>query len=151
MTNGDSMRLFSERAKVYNPAAQVTQSLTISLPPVVADPYTINFETAPANRLLYSVKVRQGVTYQGQGSAASATVPVVGKRANNGKILEAQVARVVTLYGSKRLIIGSSVSSNTPSSTGGRIKLTFTNYDPAGAKLASMTLSNLTRRGAYLT
>ena len=135
----------------YNPATQVTQSFTVSLPPVVADPYTIDFETAPANRLLYSVKVGQGVVYNGQGSASSASVPVVGKRANNGKILEAQVARVVNLYGSKRLIIGSSASSNTPAPTGGRVKLTFTNYDPAGAKLTSMTLSNLTKRGAYLT
>ena len=78
------------------------------------------------------------------------TVPVVGKRRVGSGIDPAHLARVVPLYGFKRLVIASP-NSNTPAPTGGRVKLSFTNIDPRGVTLTSLTLSNLTTRGAYLT
>ena len=79
------------------------------------------------------------------------TVPVVGKRRLNGRILEAHLAKVVNAYGSDRLVIAADPKSSTPASTGGRLKLSFTSFDPHGVTLTSLTLSSLSAKGAYLT
>lgn len=114
------------------------------------DCYLVNFETAPANRLVYSVKLGSGIVHQGGNTPKSATVPVVGKRCSGKNILEGHQARVLSVYGSKRLTIANP-DSNVLAPQGGRIKLSFTNFDPVGVTLNSLTLSNLTPRGAYLT
>lgn len=112
--------------------------------------YLINFERAPANTLLYSVKLGSGVVHRDGGTPSSATVPVVGKRRVNNTVLSAHLAKVVSVYGSKRLVV-SSPTTNAPAPQGGRVKLSFSNFDPQGVALTSLTLSNLTAKGAYLT
>lgn len=137
----------------YEAAVPVEQSFTVSAAPQPlpeADRYLIDFESAPANRLVYSVKLGSGVVHQGGNAPKQSTVPVVGKRRLNGRILDTHLARVVSFYGSKRLVIASP-NSNTPAPTGGRVKLTFTNFDPKGVTLTSLRLSNLTAKGATLT
>ena len=94
--------------------------------------------------------VRWRVIYQGSGTPSNATIPIVAKRRLDNKILQGHQGKVVSLYGSKRLTIVKE-GTNTPNGLGGRIKLTFTNFNPAGATLTSLTLSNLTSTGAYLT
>lgn len=128
----------------------VVIGLELTAPAPLADTYLIDFEAAPTNRIIYSVRLGGGVVHTGGPSPKSSTVPVVGKRrAGGGTIAQAQLAKVVNVYGSDRLIV-SSPNSNTPAPTGGRVKLTFTNFDAAGVTLGSVTLSNLTRAGAYL-
>lgn len=138
----------------FEAAVSAQQSFTVSpapLPEPLADTYLIDFESAPANRLVYSVKLGSGVVHQKGSSPKSSTVPVVGKRRLNGRILEAHLAKVVSVHGSKRLVIAADPKSSTPAPTGGRVKLSFTNFDPHGVTLTSLTLSNLTAKGAHLT
>ena len=133
-------------------AASAQQSFAVATPaPVaIADTYRLDFETAPANRLVYSVGLGSGMVRLSGDDPYAGTVPVVGKRRVGSSIDPAHLARVVSLYGSKRLVIASP-NSNTPAPTGGRVKLSFTNIDPKGVTLTSLTLSNLTTKGAYLT
>lgn len=121
-------------------------------PPVPGpDVYTVSFGSAPTNRLLYSVKLGVGVVYSGDGTANRGIILVVGKRRLNGRILQGNQAKVVSLYGSKRLTVVK-VNTNTPAPQGGRIKLSFApNFNPEGVTLTSLTLSNLTQPGARLT
>ena len=124
--------------------------LSAPTPVPVKSTYLIDFERAPANTLLYSVKLGSGVVHRGGGTPSSATVPVVGKRRVNNTVLSAHLAKVVSVYGSKRLVV-SSPTTNAPAPQGGRVKLSFSNFDPKGVALTSLTLSNLTTKGAYLT
>ena len=124
--------------------------LELAAPAPPADSYLIDFETAPTNRVIYSVRPGSGVVHLGGPSPKNSTVPVVGKRRAGGGISQTQLAKVVNVYSSDRLVV-SSPNSNAPAPTGGRIKLSFSNFDAAGVTLTSVTLSNLTRAGATLT
>ena len=150
-----------EQEALYEPNAYRTAdhdpvvvglNLSFTAPEPVADRYQIDFETAPANRTIYNVRVGSGVVYLGgDGTASTGTIPVVGKRRVGNRILQGQQAKVVSIYGSKRLII-SAPSRTTPAPTSGRIKLSFApNIAPEGVTLTSLTLSNLPTAGAYLT
>ncbi len=113
------------------------------------DHYVMTFDDTPANRLVYRVGIGGGVTHQAGDNPASGTVPVVGQPRRGGRLLRTRQARVVDVYGGKRLTVASP-RSNTPSPQGGRIRLRFAPaLNPAGVDLTSVTLSNLTS-GAYL-
>lgn len=118
-------------------------------PPPVADRYLMDFEKTPTNQLTDRIRFRAGVFHEAGNNPKTRTVPVTAQRQLNGRIVSGNFARVVTLYGSKRLTIASP-DNNTP--TGGRIRLTLANFDPnQGVTLTSLTLSNLTPPGAYLS
>lgn len=133
-------------------AASARQSFAVAAPTPVAlaDLYRLDFERTPANRLVYSVGLGSGMARLSGDDPSAGTVPVVGKRRVGSGIDPAHLARVVSLYDSKRLVVASP-NSNLPAPTGGRVKLSFTNVDPRGVTLTSLTLSNLTARGATLT
>lgn len=83
-------------------------TLSVAPTPVpVKSAYLIDFERAPANTLLYSVKLGGGVIHRGGGTPSPATVPVVGKRRVNNTVLSTHLAKVVSVYGSKRLVVSS--------------------------------------------
>lgn len=113
------------------------------------DRYLMNFEETLTDRLIYGVTTGSGVVYQAGSNPKASTIPVVGQRRWGRRILRARQAKVAELYGSKRLTVVSP-RSNTPSPQGGRIRLRFTPLNPAGVKLTSVTLSNVTTQGAYL-
>ena len=115
----------------------------------MADSYFIDFEKTPANTIIQRVE-SAAVKHLAGNAPKSATVPLVGKRRSGTVILQAQVAKVVSVFSSKRLV-ASSDSANVPAAQGGRVKLTFTNFDPNGVTLTSLTLSNLSAPGATLT
>ena len=117
--------------------------------PGVPDTYLADFETARTGTL-YSVRLGSGVVYLGGGNPQNGSVTVVGKRRSGNRILQAQAARVVTRYGSKRLAVVTPGTS-TPAPQGGRLKLEFAKLAPGGVTLASLTLHDLTSPGAYLT
>ncbi len=104
--------------------------------------YRIDLETAPANKLLYSVRLGSGVVHTGGSSPTSKTVPVIGKRRSGGRILQAQAAKTLWLGGSKRLTVVSP-NTSTPAPQGGRLKLSFANYGPEGVTLHSVSVSHL--------
>ena len=117
--------------------------------PGVPDTYLADFETARTGTL-YSVRLGSGVVHLGGGNPQNGSVTVVGKRRSGNRILQAQAARVVTRYGSKRLAVVTPGTS-TPAPQGGRLKLEFAKLAPGGVTLASLTLHDLTSPGAYLT
>ncbi len=136
----------------YAAAAPLDQTLNLSPDPALvpnAEHYLMNFEETPTDRLIYRVGMGGGVTHQAGDNPASGTVPVVGQPHRGGRLLRTRQARVVDVYGGKRLTVASP-RSNTPSPQGGRIRLAFAPaLNPAGVELTSVTLSNLTS-GAYL-
>ncbi len=133
--------------------ASTTHSYTVAAPTPVAvpDTYLIDFEATPANKLVWRVALGSGVLHQGGNHPQGSTVPVVGKRRAGGGISQTHLAKVVSAHGSKRLVIAADPKSSVPAPTGGRAKLSFTNFNPNGVTLTSLTLSNLTAKGAYLT
>ena len=117
--------------------------------PDVPATYLADFETARTGTL-YSVRLGSGVVYLGGDNPQDSNVTVVGKRRLGNRILQAQTARVVTHYGSRRLAVVTP-GTNTPAPQGGRLKLDFTKLAPGGVTLSSLTLHDLTSTGAYLT
>ena len=137
----------------YAASAPLDQTLTLSPDPALAAPaehYLMTFEDIPTNRLVYRVGLGGGVTHQAGDNPATGTVPVVGQPHRGRRLLRTRQARVVDIYGGKRLSV-TLPRSNTPSPQGGRIRLSFAPaLNPAGVDLTSVTLSNLTREGTYL-
>ena len=117
--------------------------------PDAPDTYLADFETARTGTL-YSVRLGSGVVHLGGNNPQDSSVAVVGKRRSGNRILQAQAARVVTRYDSRRLAVVSP-GTTTPAPEGGRLKLDFAKLAPGGVTLGSLTLSDLTSAGAYLT
>ena len=132
----------------YNPAAQVPQSFTISLPPVQVDTYTIDLTTAPLNRILYSVKVGQGVTYSGTGTANKDPIRVDGYRYLSGNKLGGNQAKVVSVSGDNVLTVVKA-GTNTPNPMGGEldIKPAQSFGGPSLGKNGLVTLKSITVGG----
>lgn len=118
--------------------------------PDVPDTYLADLETARTGTVLYSVRLGSGVIHLGGDNPQNSSVTVVGKRRLGNRILQAQTARVVTRYGSRRLAVVTP-GTNTPAPQGGRLKLDFAKLAPGGVTLSSLTLHDLTSAGAYLT
>lgn len=138
--------------------AACSQTVRPALEPQASSPdrYLIDFETAPAGRLIYSVTLGSGVVHEGGDNPKSNAIPLLGRRRSAGVILQDQQAKVVTLDGSKRLTVVRP-NTSTPWAQGGRVKLTFApDISPVGVTLNSLTLSNLdyasdvTAKGGYL-
>lgn len=108
--------------------------------------YRIDFETAPANKLLYSVRLGSGVVHTGGAGPQTSTVPVVGKRRSGERILQAQAAKALWFGGSKRLTVVSP-GTNAPAPQGGRLKLSFANHGPEGVTLNALSVSHLSVAG----
>lgn len=135
-------------------ATAADQAFGVAPAPAAEGRYLIDFERTPEGRLVYRVDRSSGVTSLGGSAPKNATVPVVGKRRSGSLFLQAQRATAGRLYGSDRLTVtgsGTGPGTLTPHPQGGRLELTFTNYGPKGVTLTSLTLSNLTAPGAYLT
>ncbi len=113
-----------EGSKYLGVAGGGFHSLAIadSLPPVLADTYTLNFQTAPLNRILYNVKVGQGVTYSGTGTAVSDTIRVDGYQYKNGKRFGSNQVKAISVSGDNVLTVVKA-GTNTPNLTGGELDI----------------------------
>lgn len=118
--------------------------------PSTADHYLMDFQETPTDRLISSVELGSGVVHQKGDHPKNSTIPVVAQPRRGGRILRGRQAKVVSVYGSKRLTVVEP-GTNTPSPQGGRIRLWFApSVNPAGVTLTSLTLSNVTTQGAYM-
>lgn len=113
-----------------------------------ADSYTVDLETAPLNKILYSVKVGSGVSYAGSGTAISSTIRVDGYQFKNGKRTGSNQVKVVSVSGDKVLTVVQQ-GTNTPNPTGGEldIKPSQAFGGPSLGKNGLITLKSLTING----
>lgn len=117
--------------------------------PGTADRYVVDFQGVPTGTLIRSVKVGSGVDYKGSKNPKNSTVSVVAQPWLGGRMWRGRQAKIVNVYGSKRLtVIGP--RTNDPSPQGGRIRLGFAAFNRGGVKITSLTLSNITTSGAYM-
>lgn len=135
----------------YNAAPTVSQNINVTADPATpaTATYTIGFDNSPTDRILYSLRVGQGMT----GPATSGRISVGGKRIIGGKYRAGNYAKVVDLYGSKRLVVVGSKSGTTPNPGGGRMQFSFdTNggFGNGSVTVKSITLSNVTANGASI-
>lgn len=134
---------------VYLAAEPVEQRFTVSaLPVVTPDRYTIDLDTAPLNRILYSVKVGQGVTYSGIGTANKDAIRVDGFQYKNGKRFGGNQVKVVSVSGDKVLTVVQQ-GTNTPNPAGGEldIKPAPSFGGPSKGKNGLVTLKSITVDG----
>lgn len=133
----------------YDVAPQATQSFFVTaappLPIVPPDAHLIDFEAAPANRVLARVSLGRGVVYTGSGTPSRTAIPVFGKRFVNGRLLNGNHARVVSIDGSRRLTIARA-GSNQPAPNGGSLQLKFYNQPGKLVSVESFTLTNLSNQ-----
>ena len=139
--------------------ASVTYNYTVEATPpsATADSYTIDFETAPTNRLLHMVKVGRGMVYQGLGSANTNGIVVNGRRFIEGKTLPGNQARVITTGDDKELTVVKA-GTTTPNPRGGYVEFILpTSYGGPGKggmnglvtlKSLSVTINNVSTSGS---
>ncbi len=130
-------------------AAAAAQTFAVAAAPVAAGRYVVDFERTPVGRLVYRVERSSGLIYLGGGTSRTSSVPVVGRRRSGSAFRSGQRAVVARLWGSDRLTVAG--PGTPPDAQGGRLELSFANFGPAGVTLTSLSLSNLTTTGAYLT
>ena len=127
---------------------EFTLEITTKPSDTAADSYVADFETAPLNKILYSVKVGQGVVYNGSGSANTDSVRVDGYRYLNGKRLSGNQVKVISVSGDKVLTVVKA-GTNTPNPTGGEldIKPAQSFGGPSLGKNGLVTLKSITVGG----
>ncbi len=109
----------------------------------------INFQSVPTDTLICGVKVGSGVDHKSGKNSKNSTVSIVAQPRLGGRILRGGQAKIVNVYGSKRLTVAYP-RTNEPSPQGGRIRLGFAAFNRGGVKITSLTLSNITTGGAYM-
>ena len=117
--------------------------------PTDDDTYVIDFQKAPTDRLIYGVELGSGVDHKRGDHPNNGTVTVVAQPRQGGRTLRGRQAKVVEVYGSKRLTV-MNPHTKSPSPQGGRIRLGFAGFSRGGVKITSLTLSNVTTSGAYM-
>ncbi len=134
--------------ETFAAAEPVSQSFTVGAAPTPEPEtatYTVDLETASTRGMLYGVRVGQGIS----GPATPGRVSVSGKRIIRGKFRNGQKAKVVDLYGSKRLVVVS--SGTTPNAGGGQLQFIFNaknGFGDGSVTTKKITLSNVTTTGA---
>lgn len=121
------------------------------------DSYTLDFEKASANRIIYSVKVGAGVVYGGEGSAITDPVRVDGMRYLKGKRLGGNQAKVISM-GKNKVLTVVQAGTNTPNPDGGQLEVKPSQAfgGPSKGKnglvtLKTLTIHNVQTNGAFLT
>lgn len=112
-------------SEVGGSIARVEVYVEAPAPVAVMEPYSIDFETAPANRLSWGVALGKGMNYLGDGTPKTERVRVKGHPRVNGKLRGGHTATVANLYGGKRLFVARSKGATTPNATGGLLQLKF--------------------------
>ena len=105
-------------------AAGYYNSLALkSVPPSgPADLYTADFETSPTKRIIYGVKVGQGVSYSGEDEPISDTVRVDGYQYKNGKRFGSNQVKVIDA-GRDNVLTVVKAGTNTPNASGGELDI----------------------------
>ena len=103
-------------------------------PPVI-DAYTLDFTTAPTNRLLWNVSVGRGIT----GPSSPGKVWLYTQRKGYG---DGNTAFVVG--SNKALIIGKNNKTLQPYLKGGRMDFVFNKFAPAGVRVKTIKVSGVT-------
>ena len=117
--------------------------------PETADRYVIDFQEASTGNLIYGVKVGSGVDHRSGKNPKNGTISVIAQPRLGGRVVRGRQAKVVDVYGSKRLTVAHPRTGD-PSPRGGRIRFGFAAFNRGGVKITSLTLSNVTTRGAYM-
>ena len=111
------------------------------LPPTT-DSYTINAEGVSSKNILYGVRVGQGMS----GPAHSGRVSVGGKRVIGGKFRGGQSAKVLDVWGGKRLAVVANAKSNTLNPGGGQLQFVFNPFFTGElVTVKEMTLYNVVK------
>lgn len=126
----------------------VTHAYTVQAKPSTPDSYTIDLETAPANKVLYSVKVGSGVIYRGNGTPNTNPIRVDGYPYIRGKRFSGNQVKAISIGGDKVLAVVKP-STNTPNPTGGEldIKPAQSFGGPSKGKNGLVTLKSITVDG----
>lgn len=109
---GEPMQYSSDTLLVRSPT---------ELPEPETDLYTIDAEGLSSSRMLYGVRAGQGMT----GPANPGRVSVGGKRVINGKFRGGQSAKVLDIWGGKRMTVVANNKSTTPNTGGGQLQFVF--------------------------
>ncbi len=108
------------------------------------DLYTIDAEGLSSKRVLYGVRVGQGMT----GPERSGRVSVGGKRVMNGKFRDGQNAEVPELWGGQRMAVVGNKKSSTPNPGGGQLQFVFSPFFTKDlVTVKGMTLYNVIKPG----
>jgi hypothetical protein len=121
------------------------------------DIYTLDFDTAPTNRLTFAVQVGNGMTYTGSGDPSPYGVQVLGKRIINKQVRAGNQARVLSQDGDNVLTVVSQGTS-TPNPQGGVLEFKphakFGTPSAGGnnglVTLKSITIHNVTTSGVVV-
>lgn len=108
------------------------------------DIYTIDAEGMSASRVLYGVRVGQGMS----GPANPGRVSVGGKRVINGKFRGGQNAKVLEVWGGKRMTVVANKKSTTPNAGGGQLQFAFNPFFTKDlVTVKELTLYNVIKPG----
>jgi len=117
--------------------------------PDTADRYVADFQGLPTDTLVNGVRVGSGVDHKSGENSKNSTISVVAQPRLGGHMARGRPAKIVDVYGSKRLSVAHP-RTNGPSPQGERIRLGFAAFDRSGVKITSLTLSNITTGGGYM-
>ena len=124
------------------PAAAMLDNVNLTRA-VQNDTYTINAEGVSSKNVLYGVRVGQGMS----GPAHSGRVSVGGKRVVGGKFRGGQSAKVLELWGGKRMAVVANGKSTTPNPGGGQLQFVFKPFFTGEVTVKELTLYNVVKPG----